>query len=374
MKIRLFFVPLLIASMTLSLSAQVVKNELKLPQVDGYTLLKCDFHTHTVFSDGAVWPTTRIDEAIAEGLDAIALTEHIEYRPKLSEFTSKDHNRSYELAKKAAALNDVILIRGTEVTRRMAPGHFNALFIKDANVFETYVNPDDTRDGSNIAQTLREADQQDAFVFWNHPWFQHPENRSEWAPVHEQIFQDGLIGGIEVVNGRRYDELVFQWCLDKNLTIMGTSDVHSPMANGKGEFRSMTIVFAKDRSLNAIYQALKDRKTVAYCRGSVYGREAQIRSLIESALESKIVNVSPKLVRLEITNNSGIPMQLRELRSTGCSPKIQSETGEFTLGAGETIILHVNKDPQYKGDYSFVMNVENALIAPKTPLSVQFNI
>ena len=103
---------------------------------------------HTVFSDGMVWPTIRVDEAFQEGLDAIALTEHIEYRPKLSDFTSKDHLRSYEIAKKAANDYDIILIKGTEITRKMAPGHFNAIFLKDANIFESFVNKNDSRDGS----------------------------------------------------------------------------------------------------------------------------------------------------------------------------------------------------------------------------------
>lgn len=47
----------------------------------GFHVLKCDFHTHTIFSDGRVWPTMRVDEAWKDGLDAIAITDHIEVRP-----------------------------------------------------------------------------------------------------------------------------------------------------------------------------------------------------------------------------------------------------------------------------------------------------
>ena len=57
------------------------RNEIQVPDLDGYTTLKCDFHMHSVFSDGLVWPTVRVDEAYRDGLDAISLTEHIEYRP-----------------------------------------------------------------------------------------------------------------------------------------------------------------------------------------------------------------------------------------------------------------------------------------------------
>lgn len=50
------------------------RRELRLPEIDGYQLLKCDFHVHTIFSDGIVWPTLRVQEAWEEGLDAIAIT------------------------------------------------------------------------------------------------------------------------------------------------------------------------------------------------------------------------------------------------------------------------------------------------------------
>lgn len=39
------------------------RNEIQVPDLDGYTTLKCDFHMHSVFSDGLVWPTVRVDEA-----------------------------------------------------------------------------------------------------------------------------------------------------------------------------------------------------------------------------------------------------------------------------------------------------------------------
>lgn len=107
-----------------------VRNEIRVPDPEGYRTLKCDFHIHTVFSDGLVWPTVRVDEAYREGLDAIALTEHLEYRPHRQDIIAS-HNRSYEIAEKTARNNQVILIRGSEITRPMAPGHFNAIFLSD---------------------------------------------------------------------------------------------------------------------------------------------------------------------------------------------------------------------------------------------------
>ena len=42
------------------------RTEISIPGFDGYQTLKCDFHIHTVFSDGLVWPSIRVQEAWTE--------------------------------------------------------------------------------------------------------------------------------------------------------------------------------------------------------------------------------------------------------------------------------------------------------------------
>lgn len=74
----------------------VYREIINIPDVNGYKVLKCDFHMHTVFSDGLVWPSIRAQEAWEEGLDAMALTEHIEYHPH-KDYVEINHNRSHEL-------------------------------------------------------------------------------------------------------------------------------------------------------------------------------------------------------------------------------------------------------------------------------------
>lgn len=55
---------------------------IEFPDIPGYMTLKCDFHIQTVFSDGSVWPNLRIHEVVRDGLDAISITDHLEYQPK----------------------------------------------------------------------------------------------------------------------------------------------------------------------------------------------------------------------------------------------------------------------------------------------------
>ena len=57
--------------------------------VDRLTLV-ADLHTHSIFSDGHVWPNIRVEEALRNGLDVLAITEHLEYQPHIAYIPNKD--------------------------------------------------------------------------------------------------------------------------------------------------------------------------------------------------------------------------------------------------------------------------------------------
>jgi hypothetical protein len=129
------------------------------PDVPGYLTLKCDLHQHTVFSDGHVWPTIRVSEALKDNLDAIAVTEHIEYQPHKHDIPHPNRNRAYEIEVEEAKGGSLIIIAGSEITREMPPGHANAIFLKDVNKLII----------DDPIAVFREAKNQGAFTFWNHP-------------------------------------------------------------------------------------------------------------------------------------------------------------------------------------------------------------
>ena len=72
----LLFVPLCI-----SIQSFAQDKKINFPEIDGYKVLVCDPHIHSVFSDGGVWPTIRVEEGIREGLDVVSITDHLEYQP-----------------------------------------------------------------------------------------------------------------------------------------------------------------------------------------------------------------------------------------------------------------------------------------------------
>jgi len=257
-----------------------VRRSVKIPDIPGYRTLKCDFHIHTVFSDGAVWPSVRSEEAWREGLDAIAITDHIEYQPHAADLPTS-HDRSFEIARPLGDQLGLTVIRGSEVTRDMPPGHFNGIFLRTSKSLDTKTWRD----------ALKAAHEQGGFIFWNHPGWtgQQPDGVAKWYPEHTELVEAGILQGIEVVNERFYDPEAHRWCLDKNLAIMSNSDIHAPLNLDylvrEGDHRPLTLVFAKDASLDAIREALVARRTAAYSGNLLIGREELLRPLFERSIQ-----------------------------------------------------------------------------------------
>lgn len=300
-----FLLPVFALALLFHTAHAQTRHEIDIPDLKGYQTLKCDFHIHTVFSDGLVWPTVRIDEAYREGLDAIALTEHIEYRPHEKDIPAS-HNRSYEIAEQAAKSKNILLIRGSEITRSMPPGHSNAIFISDA----------DSLDQKDYRDAFLAAKRQNAFIFWNHPgWDAQQPDTTVWWKEHTELLENGCMQGIEVVNGNYFPE-AHQWCLDKKLTMLGNSDIHQPIQAdidfAKGEHRGMTLVFAKERSIEGIREALLNRRTAVYYGENLIGEEVYLKELFENALEIKQVKKTDKAVSVTLYNHSDLTFKLKK--------------------------------------------------------------
>ena len=202
-----------------------------MPDLPGFKTLKGDFHLHTVFSDGRVWPTVHVQEAWRDGLDVIALTEHAEYQPYAAD-VKVDGGRSYVVAKPLADQLGIILVPGVEITKPDPPAplvlpdgpqHFNALFVTDANALRV---PND------LMEALRRAKAQKAFVFWNHPRYRVA--RAAWFAPIARAFDEGLFQGMELVNGPDFYDEAYPWIDERRLTIFANSDAHDPIPPSAG--------------------------------------------------------------------------------------------------------------------------------------------
>ena len=344
------------------------RKDINIPDILGYQTLKCDFHMHTIFSDGDVWPTVRVEEAWLEGLDAIAITDHIEGHPNKEDIQFKTHNRSYEIAKPRADQIGLLLIRAAEITRSMPPGHFNALFLKD-------VDPLDTPDWRDA---FKAAVDQDAFIIWNHPGWRQPGEIPIWYDEHTELYDKGWFKGIEVVNWYSYYPLAQQWALDKNLTMIGNSDIHPPIHFGfelsKGEHRPMTLVFVKEKTVDGIKAALLNSRTAVYYENLVIGIKKYLKPVFENSISISATEFTIKgknKVMFTITNNSDFAF---ELKKAGNAEHL-TFPDEITIHANRTVFVDLrgtSKTFSGKEKVKLPYEVKNLLVYPGKGLPIKF--
>lgn len=338
---------------------EIHRREIILPQVNGYNVYKADLHTHSAFSDGSVLPKFRVKEAWYDGLDVMAVTEHIEYRPVeemlvdyLEKYRSKkcdkavnnslvktvatkegimvDLNFSVRQAQKEAERYGIVIIPGSEITRDgVKIGHFNALFTVDNN---TIYDPDPV-------QSIRNAKAQGALVMHNHPGW--TRTGIDFTEAEAVAYGEGLIDGVEVVNSAEFYPGIIDRVHERGLFIAANSDVHGSTAVGYGmfgELRPMTLILAKDCSLESIREALVECRTIAYGCGALCGDEQLLKDFFIAGVTLKVISVkSTGKAKLMLTNNTSVPYLIRR---EGYNPKWLDPftTAQFNVTADDATI------------------------------------
>ena len=330
---------------------------IEFPDVNGFFSLTCDFHMHSVFSDGDVWPNIRVQEALKDNLDCIAVTEHLEYLPHKADIPFPDRNRAFDLAVSSAAKSELIVIRGSEITRSLPFGHANTIFITDANPLVT----------ENAVDAYAEAQRQGGFTFMNHPnWTsQRKDGVARLEEMNLTLIDNGQVQGIEVVNDITYSDEALEIALAHNLTIIGTSDIHGLVdwqydVPGGGH-RPVTIVFAKERTQEGIREALVARRTVAWFKSTLIGREEHVMPLIEASLsiKSAAYQGDTSILHVQIENTSESEFTL----SNTSIYRFHDRADIVVIPAHHTVEVLVKTGPRIP-DLELSFDVLNVVTAP----------
>ena len=332
--------------------------------------ISSDLHIHSVFSDGAVWPTIRVDEAIRDSIDLISLTEHLEYQSHLSDIPHNNRNRSFQIAGGYVQNRPLAVVHGTEITKPMPPGHFNAIFIKDANKFF-----DKNKEPLDFRKAINEANEQEAFVFWNHPMWE--ANRSDGIakldPIHREVINKKLLHGIEVVNFDTFSEEAMQIALDNKLTMMGTSDVHILIdwdfnIEKESYHRPITFIMSENRTIKSIRDALFNGDTFIWYRDLVIGKHKNLRQVIDNNL--KVVSKGygyrdrkVEILQIELINKSVAPINLNYIGDYTFHNDYKFI--EIQPKSSKTIYVKTKK---VENKVNLEFEILNYVIAPKTNL------
>jgi hypothetical protein len=347
------------------------------PDTAHYQTLVLDPHTHSSFSDGHVWPRIRIEEALRDGLDAIAITEHLEWQPHLADIPHTDRNRAYQVAREAAVEQALMVIPGSEITRSTEAGHINALFITDANQLLQQYQPEDPTDAMAYYRAMHAmpaqaavdaAAAQGAFLFWNHPWWSDdfPDSIPVLTDFHRDNARSGKLKGIEIANGDYYSEQAFQMALDLDLTLIGASDIHELIdwdyRPHEGGHRPVTLVLAEEDTPAALQQALVEGRTLVWFKNTLMARELEMRELLQASLSITSANYSgeSQLLDLVIRNRSDVDFQVEY-------------AGDYSFSRNTDLLLlkqHADtritvKTPQRLQRIELPLRVLNALVGPK---------
>ena len=297
------------------------RQEIILPNVNGYTPYKADLHIHSTYSDGVMKYTGkgRIYEAWRDGLDVIAVTDHM----GIKNYADKQGVETPESAKKkkgarpTQAVNDavktaegygILVIPGVEITGSpQTLGHFNALFTTDNNTIYDY----------NPIQNIRNARAQGAMIMHNHPgWRQSTLEMNEFV---KSVYAEKLVDGVEIMNGAFFYPRAIETAKENKIFFAATTDIHGTTGETYrevGHLRNMTIIYAKDLTSEAIREGLESRRTLAYSFGVLAGEEKLLRDFFEASIETRKLAVvvgknKKKSQRVSLINKSSIPYVLQ---------------------------------------------------------------
>ena len=303
-----------------------VATPISIPNIGEYKVLKCDFHNHTLLSaDGSVSPVNRITEAVENGLDALAITDHFGY-VRSSAIPEATETKFFDKVRTVASNNNLTFILGSEMntTKEAYPIiHTNALFLKDKNdikeIYDLVANNDSNvstpqKAADVFIEQMRLAKAKGYFTHLNHPWFMQPDDKFVITPTLQRLFDEKLIDGIEIVNASIREEVdndAFALCLEKGLTIIGNMDCHDLIFTYINNFhiahRGMTLVFARDNTAAAIREALDAGRTIAVSNFKFYGRPDNIEALVRGTI---IAQIDHKANVLSLRNLSGLPYRI----------------------------------------------------------------
>lgn len=358
---------------------------IEFPDTENYFTLTFDPHTHSVFSDGHVWPNVRVAEAIRDGLDAIAITEHLEYQPHLADIPHPDRNRAFEIAAASKGGNDLMIVAGSEITRQDPAGHINAIFIDDANALLKNYVPEDPSDTLAyytemskwpVQEAVDAANAQNAFVFWNHSWWSRafPNGIPKASKFHKQNAKKKLLHGIEIANGDSYSEEAFQIALDLDLTLIGVSDIHGlidwDFKPHKGDHRPVTLVLAKEKTQASLKEALFEGRTIVWYKKLLIAHKENMDELLASTLKISKAEYSEKsdVLHLEIENNSDAEFLLKNM-----SEHSFLYNADILKVAPHGITKLEVKTRKRRDKIALKFEVLNALVAPKRYAKISLN-
>jgi hypothetical protein len=163
------------------------------------------------------------------------------------------------------------------------------------------------------------------------------------------------------------------------LTILANSDIHDPIGynyNPAVTHRPVTLVFAAERSVDAIKKALENRQTAIYFEDKLVGEQRFLEPIFKASVKIVSAPVSlenKKTKYVMVHNSSDVDFVLKSTQnSVGYGYK-----KEVTLKANRTTLIDVSgKSDEVKNQSVLKLEYEvtNLIIAPEECMKVVIEV
>jgi hypothetical protein len=110
----------------------------------------------------------------------------------------------------------------------------------------------------------------------------------EIGPFEQKAYDEGLIDGIETFNTADLYPLAIERAKKYGFFMVGASDIHGSIARDyllAYPIRNMTMIFAKDKSLKTLREAMDNNLTIAYAWGHMTGERSLLTDLFKASTQ-----------------------------------------------------------------------------------------
>ncbi|MFX1556451.1 MAG: PHP domain-containing protein [Promethearchaeota archaeon] len=178
----------------------------------------CDFHVHTIFSDGWFTVEERVHWYIQQGISIAAFSDH-------------DNIRGATLAQAYVEKNnlDLVVLMAEEWTDNANDIHMNYYGLAEEIVpLQSYTPGGPV--AMNASDTIAYVKANGGYITVNHYNYRTNPNGGYGVPYNLTQLRDWGVDGFEIVNGGSYSgkyEEIRDFCIANNLVCMGGSDIHT---------------------------------------------------------------------------------------------------------------------------------------------------
>jgi len=205
------------------------------PMYNNYTVL-FDVHSHTLYSDGSLTPEQNIQWHIANGYNAMALTDHN---------TLSGGLEAQKIAREKYSDKIKVLVGMEWTSCRL---HLNLIGINET-IPGSAIPTDE-----EIQSVINKTHELGGIVVVNHiPWSWYSLSDT---PSIDQLYEWGA-DYIGVINDNTFDYQGYVFSMDHGMGVVSSSDMHRP---NYGTF-GWTAMIPENFSEEAIFQALKEKNT-----------------------------------------------------------------------------------------------------------------